>query len=108
MVRIAQFFTFFLLFFLAVKTIITKAEDLIVSAFFVSCTSIFVLIIGLGQLFLNWQIAGVFRSVIGWRVILNGYPPDRMSAIFTHANSLTLFFMYQFNFLYRLTINFST
>ncbi|AUC60117.1 Lipid A core O-antigen ligase-related [Cyanobacterium sp. HL-69] len=85
-----NFLPFFALF-LAVKTIITKAEDLIVSAFFVSCTSIFVLIIGLGQLFLNWQIAGVFRSVIGWRVILNGYPPDRMSAIFTHANSLTLF-----------------
>ncbi|AFZ48370.1 O-antigen polymerase [Cyanobacterium stanieri PCC 7202] len=85
-----NFLPFFALF-LAVQSLITHSKQLILSAFLFSCTSIFIVIIGLGQLFLDWQIAGVFRSIIGWRVILNGYPPQRMSAIFIHANLLTLF-----------------
>ncbi|MBE9223749.1 O-antigen ligase family protein [Cyanobacterium stanieri LEGE 03274] len=87
---LANFLPFFALF-LATQSLIKTPKQLTISAFLLSVTSIFIVSIGLGQLFVNWHIAGLFRSIIGWRIILNGSPPERMSAIFIHANLLSLF-----------------
>lgn len=99
-----NFLPFFALF-LAIQSLVTSSKQLILSAFLLSCTSSFIVIIGLGQLFLDWHIAGIFRSIVGWRVILNGYPPQRMSAIFIHANLLTLFLCTSLTFCLGLLIS---
>ncbi len=51
-------------------------------------TSLPVVIIGLGQLFLGWVSPANLQLAIGWQIQLFGNPIGRMSSIFLYANIL--------------------
>lgn len=51
-------------------------------------TSIPVVIIGLGQLFLDWVTLAQLQSIIGWTIAPDGNPPGRMASVFMYANIL--------------------
>ncbi|WP_009632934.1 O-antigen ligase family protein [Synechocystis sp. PCC 7509] len=51
-------------------------------------SSLPVVIIGLGQLFLGWVSPLSLQPLLGWHLALQGNPPGRMSSIFLYANIL--------------------
>lgn len=51
-------------------------------------TSVVVVIIGLGQLFLDWVTVAQLQSIIGWTIAPDGNPPGRMASVFMYANIL--------------------
>lgn len=50
-----------------------------------------IVILGLGQQFLGWSGIEQLRGILGWVIILNGSPPDRMSSVFMYANILAVY-----------------
>lgn len=51
-------------------------------------TSVPVVTIGLGQLFLGWVSPVQLQGVLGWVISLKGNPPGRMASVFMYANVL--------------------
>ncbi len=82
-----NFLPFFLLFAGFSKLIRTPAQ-LRRMSWLLTITSVPVVIIGLGQLFLNWISPAYLQPLIGWQITLLGNPPGRMSSIFLYANIL--------------------
>ncbi|MGB3654955.1 MAG: O-antigen ligase family protein [Rivularia sp. (in: cyanobacteria)] len=51
-------------------------------------TSLPVVIIGMGELFLGWHTSKLWSSVFGWTLVAGGNPPNRMASSFIYANVL--------------------
>lgn len=51
-------------------------------------TSVPVVMIGLGQLFLGWATPVQLQGILGWAIAPNGNPPGRMASVFMYANIL--------------------
>jgi O-antigen ligase len=82
-----NFLPFFILF-AAFSDLIRTPTQLRRISWLLVITSIPVVIIGLGQLFLGWVSPTSLQPFIGWRVALQGNPMGRMSSIFLYANIL--------------------
>ena len=82
-----NFLPFFILF-AAFSDLIRTPAQLRRISWLLVITSVPVVIIGLGQLFLGWVSPTSLQPLIGWRVALQGNPMGRMSSIFLYANIL--------------------
>ena len=82
-----NFLPFFILF-AAFSDLIRTPAQLRRLSWLLVITSVPVVIIGLGQLFLGWVSPTSLQPFIGWRVALQGNPLGRMSSIFLYANIL--------------------
>ncbi len=51
-------------------------------------TSVPIVTIGLGQLFLGWVTPVQLQGILGWAIAPNGNPPGRMASVFMYANIL--------------------
>lgn len=82
---LANFLPFFLLL-ISFGELIQKPGQLRRIAWILVLPSLPIVILGLGQLFLNWHISGLLANILGWTLIPNGNPPGRMSSVFMYAN----------------------
>ncbi len=82
-----NFLPFFILFTGFSQLICTPAQLRRISWLLV-ISSLPVVIIGLGQLFLGWVTPAYLQPLLGWQLALFGNPPGRMSSIFLYANIL--------------------
>ncbi|OKH28122.1 O-antigen ligase family protein [Chroogloeocystis siderophila] len=82
-----NFLPFFLLF-AAFSTLIQTPTQLRQLSQILVIPSIPVIILGFGQLLLNWATTAAFSGFLGWTLIAQGNPPGRMAAVFMYANIL--------------------
>ena len=50
-----------------------------------------VVILGLGQLYWNWNSPPLIKTILGWELIAQGVPVGRMSSVFIYANFLAIY-----------------
>ncbi|MDF5722343.1 MAG: O-antigen ligase family protein [Rhizonema sp. PD37] len=87
----------FFIIFAAFSTLIQTTVQLRQLSWILVTTSLPVVIIGLGQLFLGWNFKlKVLWIVIDWTLEPGGDPPGRMASIFMHANTLAGYLMLVF------------
>lgn len=84
---LGNLFPFFILF-AAFSTLIQTPTQLRRLSWILVITSIPVVILGLGQQFLNWASPIQLQVVTGWILEPKGNPPGRMSSVFMYANIL--------------------
>lgn len=82
-----NFLPFFGLF-AAFSALIQTPAQLRQLAWIMVVTSLPVVIIGLGQLFLDWVSPDQLQAVFGWVIKPKGNPPGRMASVFMYANVL--------------------
>ncbi|MDF0554413.1 O-antigen ligase family protein [Kamptonema sp. UHCC 0994] len=87
---LGNFFPFFI-FFAGFSTLIQTPSQLRRLSWIIVITSIPVVILGLGQLFLNWTTPIQLQGISGWVLELKGNPPGRMSSVFMYANILACY-----------------
>lgn len=90
-----NFIPYFLVF-AAYSLLIQTTAQLRQLSWILVITSIPVVIIGLGQLFLGWASAKQWESifaVFGWVITSGGNPPNRMASVFMYANTLAGYLM---------------
>jgi O-antigen ligase len=84
----------FLGLFLGFRLVINQPNQLKRLAWLMVIISPLVVILGLGQLFLNWQFDPI---ILGWQLTVNGNPPGRMSSVFMYANILAYYLIIVFS-----------
>ncbi len=89
---LANFLPFFA-FFIAFSGLINNLNQLRQLALCLVIPSPIISILGLGQLFLNWQTPPLF---LGWELIAHGNPEGRMSSVFMYANILAIYLLISF------------
>lgn len=77
----------FLVFFVAFSSLIRTISQLRQLAWILVIPSLFVVILGLGQLFAGWNIPGF----LGWHLVAGGNPEGRMASVFMYANILAAY-----------------
>jgi O-antigen ligase len=82
--------------FLAFRIVIKEAKQLFILAWLMVLPSIIIVILGLGQLFLNWSTPEVISPFLGWTLRVNGVPEGRMNSIFIYANLLAIYLLINF------------
>jgi O-antigen ligase len=87
---LANFLPFFAVFVL-IKNVINQIQQLKIISLMISFASIIIVTLGLGQLYWGWSSPQFLPPLIGWHLVLNGVPAGRMSAVFIHANLLSLY-----------------
>ena len=87
---LANFVPFFALF-AALRCLIKHPVRLTQLSWLLILPSLPVVILGLGQLFINWDTPELVESVLGWQLVPLGIPPGRMSSVFIHANFLGIY-----------------
>jgi O-antigen ligase len=88
---IFNFVPFFLLF-VGLSTLIQTTAQLRQMAWILVTSSLPIVVIGLGQLFLGWSLQLNFLWIIlQWTMVSGGEPPGRMSSILMHANTLAAY-----------------
>lgn len=50
-----------------------------------------IVILGLGQLYWNWNSPPLIKTILGWELIAQGVPVGRMSSVFIYANFLAIY-----------------
>ncbi|MEM9272316.1 MAG: O-antigen ligase family protein [Cyanobacteria bacterium P01_F01_bin.143] len=50
-----------------------------------------IVILGLGQLYLNWYSPALIKTILGWELVSQGIPTGRMSSVFIYANFLAIY-----------------
>jgi O-antigen ligase len=91
-----NFLPFFLLF-AAVSWLVQTPAQLRRLAWLMVLTSVPVVLIGLGQLFLSWAGHVTFLwLVIDWKIYPTGNPPGRMASVFDYANVLANYLVITF------------
>ena len=50
-----------------------------------------IVILGLGQLYFNWNSPPLIKTILGWELISQGVPAGRMSSVFIYANFLAVY-----------------
>ncbi len=78
----------FVLLFCACDVLIQTPTQLRHIAWMLIVTSIPVVIIGLGQIFLNWATPEIWQNIFGWALAPGGNPVGRMASVFMYANIL--------------------
>ncbi|GAB1538506.1 O-antigen ligase family protein [Scytonema sp. NUACC21] len=87
----------YFLVFAASSALIQTIAQLRQLSWILTITSVPVIILGLGQLFLGWTTPEQgWIGVLGWAIAPGGEPPGRMSSIFMYANSLAGYLMIVF------------
>jgi O-antigen ligase len=102
LVNILPFFGLFIGF----KLVIKKVEQLFIMAWLMVFPSIIIVILGLGQLFLNWSTPEVISPFLGWTLRVNGVPEGRMNSIFIYANLFAIYLLIIFVITLGLWINY--
>ena len=92
---LANFLPFFALF-IALSFVINSIERLIRIAWLLVIPSIPVVILGVGQLYGNWQSPALLSSILGWGLVPGGVPEGRMSSVFIYANFLAVYLVFTF------------
>ena len=87
---LANFLPFFLLF-AAFNTIIKTTQQLREFSWAIALGSVPVLILGLGQQFLNWSTTPQLHFFLGWILETGGNPAGRMASVFIYANTLAIY-----------------
>ena len=87
---LANFVPFFALF-AALRCLIRHPVRLTQLSWLLVLPSLPVVILGLGQLFINWDTPELMETILGWQLVPLGIPPGRMSAVFTYANFLGIY-----------------
>ncbi|MUL35033.1 O-antigen ligase family protein [Gloeocapsopsis dulcis] len=82
-----NFLPFFILF-AAFSTLIQTPAQLRQLAKILVITSIPAIVLGFGQLLLNWTTPASLSGVLGWTLVAQGNPPGRMASVFMYANIL--------------------
>lgn len=82
-----NFLPFFVVF-AAFSALIQTPAQLRQLASILVVTSVPVVIIGLGQLFLGWVSPVQLQGVLGWVILPKGNPPGRMASVFMYTNVL--------------------
>ncbi|MFB2982555.1 O-antigen ligase family protein [Microseira sp. BLCC-F43] len=82
---LGNFLPFFLLF-VAFSELIQTPFQLRRIAWILVIPSVPIVILGLGQLFLNWSVSGSLANILGSAIAPNGNPPGRMASVFMYAN----------------------
>lgn len=77
----------FIAFFVAFSSLIAKTSQLRQLAWILVVPSLFVVILGLGQLFAGWSMPALF----GWQLVAGGNPEGRMASVFMYANILAAY-----------------
>jgi O-antigen ligase len=50
-----------------------------------------IVILGMGQLWLNWATPDWLAAILGWQLVPQGEPPGRMSSVFIYTNFLAIY-----------------
>lgn len=87
---LANFVPFFALF-AALRCLIRHPARLTRLSWLLILPSLPIVILGLGQLFINWHTPKLIESILGWQLVPLGIPPGRMSAVFIYANFLAVY-----------------
>ncbi len=87
---LANFLPFFALL-LGISPLLDSIDKLKTLAWCLILPSLPVVILGLGQLWLNWESVPLVKTVLGWELIPQGVPPSRMSSVFIYANFLAVY-----------------
>ena len=92
---LANFLPFFALF-AAISNLINTPDKLARLAWLLIIPSVPIVILGLGQLSLNWGSPQVLVNILGWELIPQGVPAGRMSSVFIYANFLAIYLVFTF------------
>jgi O-antigen ligase len=75
----------------ALTILIQNPSQLRQLAWLLVLPSLPIVILGLGQLFGHWSSPPIIEQVLGWRLVAQGEPEGRMSAVFMYANILAAY-----------------
>lgn len=92
---LANFLPYFALF-AATRTLINTPNRLNRLAWLLILPSAPIVVLGLGQLYGNWQSIPVIKNIFGWELIPQGVPTGRMSSVFIYANFLAIYLVITF------------
>ena len=87
---LANFVPFFALF-AALRCLIRHPVRLTQLSWLLILPSGPIVILGFGQLFINWDTPKLIESILGWQLVPLGIPPGRMSSVFIYANFLGIY-----------------
>lgn len=87
---LANFLPFFVLF-AALSILINQPQQLRQLAWSLIIPSLPIVILGLGQLWANWDSPQLLESILGWQLVPQGEPPGRMSSVFIYTNFLAVY-----------------
>lgn len=92
---LANFLPFFALF-MATEKLINSPKQLSRLGWLLIIPVIPIVILGLAQLYLNWNSSKLLANILGWQLIAQGVPPGRMSSVFIYANFLAIYLSFTF------------
>ena len=92
---LANFLPYFALF-AATKILIDTPNKLNRLAWLLVLPSAPIVVLGLGQLYGNWQSSPLIKNIFGWEIIPQGVPTGRMSSVFIYANFLAIYLVITF------------
>ncbi len=87
---LANFLPFFALF-CSLNLLIHHPNQLRTIAWLLVIPSLPVVILGWGQLYLNWNSPPLIKTILGWELVAQGVPVGRMSSVFIYANFLAVY-----------------
>jgi O-antigen ligase len=78
----------YFLLFIGWSNLIQTTAQLKRISWILTISSLPVVIIGMGELFLGWHTSKLWSAIFGWTLIAGGNPPNRMASSFIYANVL--------------------
>ncbi len=87
---LANFLPFFALF-CSLNILIHHPNQLRRIACLLVIPSLPIVILGWGQLYLNWNSPPLIKTILGWELVSQGVPVGRMSSVFIYANFLAIY-----------------
>ncbi len=93
---LANFLPFFLLF-AALKPLIRHPVQLKQLSWLLILPSLPTVVLGFGQLFAGWHTPPLVKSILGWKLVAQGVPTGRMSAVFNYTNFLAIYLAIAFS-----------
>ncbi len=81
----------FLALFAALSQLIQHPWQLRQLSWLLILPSLPIVILGMGQLWLNWSTPNWLAAILGWQLIPQGEPPGRMSSVFIYTNFLAIY-----------------
>lgn len=81
----------FFIVFAAYSRLIQSVAQLRQLSWILLASSLPVVILGFGQLFLGWSGVEALQAISGWVLEAKGNPPGRMASVFMHANILAAY-----------------
>ncbi|MBE9044629.1 O-antigen ligase family protein [Pleurocapsales cyanobacterium LEGE 10410] len=87
---LANFLPFFALF-MALRVLIRKPVQLRQLSWLLIFPSLPIVMLGFGQLYAAWETPAIIESILGWKLVSQGVPQGRMSAVFINSNFLAIY-----------------